>query len=142
MAKESSIVTGIFCKKSRVPSKFPSLGGFAYGFLLALSVALAMLTAPSAAVADPARGRLAMDSPDSRYLETEPPALDRQTAFIHIASQYAGAVLGGLVVGGLLMNHLTGGLSATIVGGLVGLSIAGLLYLNQASGKYAVHERR
>jgi hypothetical protein len=140
-----SIVTGISCKKPHSPPEHPAARGAWRSLLSAVLVMVALLVLsalPGTAVADPAQAGLPGHAPDSRYLESDEGHLDRQTAFLHLASQYAVAVVGGLVVGGLLLNWLAGGVTATMGGSLVGLAIAGSLYLRQASDSYVVQEGR
>ena len=80
--------------------------------------------------------------PQSRYLEEEDAALDRQAAFLHFATQYTGTTVVGLVAGGLLAYRLVGGPIAAMAGSVTGALLASWFYLDQASSIYVVREIR
>ena len=114
-------------------------------FGLVLLAALAVTPAPGAPHAQTRfQGAPAGDSgrepPQSRYLEEEDFAIDRQAAFLHFATQYTGTMVIGLVAGGLLAYRLVGGPVAAMAGSVSGALLASWLYLDQASSSYVIRE--
>ncbi len=77
---------------------------------------------------------------DSPPLGEEDSAPDRQAALLHFATQYTGVMIVGLMTGGLLMNQLVGGVTATLAGTLVGSLLGCWLFLNRASDHYVIHQ--
>ena len=111
-------------------------------FGLALLVVLVLTPAPGTLHAQSRlQGAPSGDSGrQSRYSEEEDAALDRQSAFLHFATQYTGAMVVGVVAGGLLAYRLVGGPVAAMAGSVSGALLASWLYLDQASATYVVRE--
>jgi len=117
----------------------------AFGFALLLLLMIAPATGPLHAQTW-FQGRSPGDSaghpPQSRYLEEEDAALDRQSAFLHFATQYTGTMVVGLLAGGLIAYRLVGGPVAAMAGSLSGALLASWVYLDLASSNYVVREVR
>lgn len=107
----------------------------------ALLVALALLALPGHLQARPA-GESTSEDTHSRYLSEEDRGFDQHGAFLGLATRYTEAVIAGLLTGGLLLNRLVGGSTATMAGSVVGTVIACWLYLGQAQKTYVVRDLR
>ena len=102
--------------------------------MIVLAVALAPV--PGAAQLPP------LPSAESRYHPDFDTALDGQSAFVHLATNYTEAVAAGLLVGGLTMKYLGGTARATMIGSLCGALVAAWIYVHQAADTFVVRERR
>ena len=114
---------------------------FARG-LLAMLVALAVLTASEHQSQARPAGASADRPAQSRYLAEEDRGGDRHGAFLDLATRYTETMLIGLLTGGLIMNQLVGGSAATMAGTIIGTIFACWISLGGAKETYVVREIR
>ncbi len=81
---------------------------------------------------------LTMAPPAAQAQTGVAPSLSERNDIGHFVAEYTQTVMLGVVVGGVLMNSIAGGGSATLVGALAGSSLASWLFVTLQARHYVV----